>query len=353
MPKYVDIASTIDRRIKGGDYAISQLPSERLLAAEMGVSYMTARRAVQHLLDNGVLLRQKNGRLDINRGERDTHRGVRVAILIPDWNSPAINIWRKSLEAAAKSAGMSVRSFVYQHPDDPVIFDTLGGDFSLVFFHMSSTTPAVERRLALLRDKAISFFNDLTHLGVRLVDGAHGSAVSLLVEHLHELGHREVAFYNFEPYNSVLEQRCQAWEHYTAQKGMHSVSHHLAVEPFTDPRERAYVETARLLKKGRPSFTAAFVTTVATAQGMIRAFHEAGCEVGRDVSLCSFGESRAACWLIPSLTVVGAEGYDRLFAGLFADYSPELGWLSDRLEFRLEGVRLYPGESTAAVVRGG
>ena len=54
--------SVIKRRIREGDYFVDSIPGERRIAEETGVSYMTARRAVQQLLEEKVLIRQARAR---------------------------------------------------------------------------------------------------------------------------------------------------------------------------------------------------------------------------------------------------------------------------------------------------
>ena len=45
--KYVQIAEQLKRRIENGDYNFCAMPGVPKLAAEIGVSYLTARQAVQ------------------------------------------------------------------------------------------------------------------------------------------------------------------------------------------------------------------------------------------------------------------------------------------------------------------
>ena len=63
--KYLQITESIKRQIRNGDYLIEKVPSERKLADSFGVSYMTARRAVQQLIEDSFFLRCENGRLAI------------------------------------------------------------------------------------------------------------------------------------------------------------------------------------------------------------------------------------------------------------------------------------------------
>ena len=60
-PIYLQIAQTIESRIRAGDLTVGErVPSERALADEIGTSRMTARQALQHLVSKG-LLETRNG----------------------------------------------------------------------------------------------------------------------------------------------------------------------------------------------------------------------------------------------------------------------------------------------------
>ena len=53
MPKYLEIAELLRSRLARGEYPAGKLPPLRKLAADMGVSYLTARHAVKTLKEAG------------------------------------------------------------------------------------------------------------------------------------------------------------------------------------------------------------------------------------------------------------------------------------------------------------
>ena len=72
--KYLQITESIKRQIRNGDYLIEKVPSERKLADSFGVSYMTARRAVQQLIEDRFwFCRTGRFRLWTNGGRRCTN----------------------------------------------------------------------------------------------------------------------------------------------------------------------------------------------------------------------------------------------------------------------------------------
>jgi DNA-binding GntR family transcriptional regulator len=57
VPLYVQAADYVAARIAAGDLAPGQrLPSERDLAIEWGIGYLTARRAVKELKERGLVV---------------------------------------------------------------------------------------------------------------------------------------------------------------------------------------------------------------------------------------------------------------------------------------------------------
>jgi len=59
-PLYVQLARRIEAAIRDGQYQVDQaLPSERLLSDSLGVSRVTARKAIDQLVDQGLIVRRQ------------------------------------------------------------------------------------------------------------------------------------------------------------------------------------------------------------------------------------------------------------------------------------------------------
>lgn len=72
--KYEKLAKLLSQRLRGGDYDMQGLPSERALAAEFGVARVTVRSALQLLDDQGLVWRrERSGTLAIS-GRNATSR---------------------------------------------------------------------------------------------------------------------------------------------------------------------------------------------------------------------------------------------------------------------------------------
>jgi len=101
------------------------------------------------------------------------------------------------------------------------------------------------------------------------------------------------------------------------------------VKPYDSALEQAYRVMAR--ECGRNAFraTALLGVSVVEALGAMRAFHERGLRVGRDVSVCAVNDEGFARYLWPSLTSLG-----------LPDPSP---YLRICLEWMARGGRDWPG----------
>ena len=108
--KYNEVMSVIKRRIREGDYFVDSIPGERRIAEETGVSYMTARRAVQQLLEEKVLIRQASGSLEVHPEYTKQVNPAEVVLLYPAYPSSYLTQLRVLVaDAAAGAASRYVR----------------------------------------------------------------------------------------------------------------------------------------------------------------------------------------------------------------------------------------------------
>lgn len=57
VPIYVQVANYVQRRVESGEWQPGRrLPAERDLAIELGVAYLSVRRAMRELRERGVIL---------------------------------------------------------------------------------------------------------------------------------------------------------------------------------------------------------------------------------------------------------------------------------------------------------
>ncbi|WP_043587422.1 substrate-binding domain-containing protein [Geminisphaera colitermitum] len=296
------------KRIHHGDHGATRLPGERQLAAELGLSRQTVRRAIRHLTDQGTIARDATGRLRIAspdthdgdaRGGTTTTRQRIIVCLRPPSSSFEVERWRTDIEKAVASRGAVTRSIIYEHASDTAISTALKGGYDGVFFHpRSRMQPWLMKQLREAPARVVVVDHDASPQGLRSVAVFPDAAERKLLEHLVTLGHRRIDCFNVHGHNSVIEARIGQWRRFLDQHGLDGELY----STETAGIEAARDELTALLRSGRRPGTALLCTTLYAAMGGMRALHEAGLRIGRDISLCVINDEGLGPFLIPSLT---------------------------------------------------
>jgi LacI family transcriptional regulator len=343
--KTEEIARILQERIERGDYCSREFPPERDLASELGVSRMTARRAVQRLIDDRLLDRGPTGRIEAGRDE--TGR-LRLAFLVPSLASQDVERWRLGIERAVAAANASVRTMLFIHWDDPAITEALDSSFDGLFLYPSCEIipDRILRRLRTAGKSLVVLGRDLTALGLHSVDLFPPVFVQRLLDHLAEAGHRTVDCFNVQTRDSVIDQRIEQWSLWRAT---HRIAGRLlgdAIRAYDVPMASAYAQAGQLLDDLKFSAKAVFCTTVPAAVGLIRAMRDRNMTVGVDLSVCVANDEGLARYLCPSLTAIEMpDPVPFLGACLERMASPEQGWMGSLL-MQASQWALFVGEST-------
>jgi hypothetical protein len=313
MAKYTNVAKVIRRRVGNGDYSLKSVPAERQLATEFGVSYMTVRRAIRDLVEDGVLVRRQNGRLGVGRLPEGSGSQLQLAFLAPTFNSPVIEQWRVSIDNVVGRKG-SVRPVLYMHWDDPVVQDALDA-FDGVFMVpiAEPLPPRVAERLKAAK-RLVVVDQDMSDLGIPSVRLFSPVFVQRLLDHLAALGHRQIDCLNVCQHSPVVEQRIEQWN---VWRLAHGDAGRLINEPaplHTAPFNCAYRAMKRQLDEKTFTATAVMGVTAAAAMGAMRALHEHGIRPGREVSVCAINSEGMGDTLIPSLTALESPDPDSYVA---------------------------------------
>ena len=124
----------------------------------------------------------------------------------------------------------------------------------------------------------------------------------LAVEHLIQLGHRQIAAIHGEMNQFDGQARRQAWQDTLADNGLHPGPS--AYGRFT--LETGYAAANDLLDSRQP-FTALFAANDAMAVSAIHALHQRGIRVPQDVSVVSFDNTPMVAYINPPLTTINQD----------------------------------------------
>jgi DNA-binding LacI/PurR family transcriptional regulator len=133
----------------------------------------------------------------------------------------------------------------------------------------------------------------------------HRRAALLALQHLFDLGHREIAFMKGPQYSADSTDRWNAILGVARDLGI-AVRPELTIQLEGDlsTPEVANPATKKFLAECKRPFTALFAFNDNSALGAISAFQETGLHVPNDVSVVGFDDIKMAPYINPSLTTV-------------------------------------------------
>jgi DNA-binding LacI/PurR family transcriptional regulator len=132
----------------------------------------------------------------------------------------------------------------------------------------------------------------------------HHYAARVALNHLLQLGHRNIAFMKGQSFSSDSAHRWQAICQ-VAEELKIKIRPELTVQiDIDDPTPQLGYPFAKQLLERRVPFTALFAYNDISALGAIRAFQEAGLRVPQDISVVGFDDIQGAAYSVPSLTTV-------------------------------------------------
>jgi len=160
----------------------------------------------------------------------------------------------------------------------------------------------------------------------------HQHAARAALNHLLELGHKDIAFMKGQSFSSDSEYRWQAIVQ-VAEDLKIEIKPELTVQiDIDDPTPQLGYPFAKQLLERKVPFTALFAYNDISALGSIRAFQEAGLRVPQDISVIGFDDIQGAAYSDPSLTTVRQP---LAYMGRLA---------AQALLTRIEGATDYPAE---------
>lgn len=302
--KHGSVLELILSKVKSGELRPGcRLPSEPDIALQTGVSYMTARKAISELVDQGVLYRVKGrGTFVSNDGLLGSRPSLGL-LLVRDWQTldPFYfpNLVSGFIERAAEQ-GFEVKLADRSQP----LIDTLR--FKELRVRAVACVLLVQNDVTdaeALIDRGVSIVAINNYEGSRRVasvspnnrQGSYDITTALL-----NLGHRDLVFLGGPSYNLDAIQR---------RSGFLS-----AVEDFPEAantemielgfaEEAGYAVAKKLVRIGNLP-TAVVCASDSSAIGLMKGLLESGVKVPNEVSVVGFGDFRLSAYYHPALTTV-------------------------------------------------
>ena len=272
--------AAISRVLNGAPAArsIPQATQERILAAARELNYRP-----------NLLARS------LRRGQSMT-----IGVLVPELSEGYTTLVLAGLEAALSRAGYMFVLFAHHHRPEALARSHNMFTERAVDGIVAIDTPLI--RASTLPTVTVSCPD--AHLSVTNIVLNHQRAAELAFTHLVSLGHRQIAVIKGQPFSSDTEPRWRSIQATATQFGIALAAKHIVqLEEDSATFEPGYRAAQRLITAS-DDFTALFAFNDISAIGAIRALHEAGFQVPRNVSVVGFDDIASAGLHHPALTTV-------------------------------------------------
>lgn len=301
MQKFERLAAIIQKQIEKGDFSLSGLPSERVLADKLSANRLTVRKALA-LLEQGQLIRRaENGRYEITSKTVGSSEHIRIALLTPPaFSSGNIRIWHEELLACAAKQNVLFRPFLFVHWNDSSISDVFS-NFDGVFI-VPSAEEIPQNTLEQLRSKnGLVFLNtDMSHHHILSINLFPAIFVRQLLDQFHQMGHKTIACLHLQTdISDVLNSRISQWEYWSSLNDNQAPFIKANISPF----DEGYTFLDNQIKEGLLKKTSAvFCTTVHAAIALIRACKNNGINPEKDIAICTVDDEGIGMHATPSIT---------------------------------------------------
>ena len=293
----------------------SAIPSERELMLKHEVSRTTVRRAIQLLVNEGVVVRRAGSGTYVRMEGSDLQPsrkspGSTLCLIIPTFSNPLYAEVIDGIERAARGSGYDLITSQsdYQVASENMRLSAMAGDASIqgaIVVPSSVEQPAAGALKFVNSSKPLVYLgrwpNDIEADGVR-VD--YNAAARIAVRHLVGLGHRRIAYIEGAPRLEGFSM-CPAYRDALASAGIARDRSLTRIQ--NEPSEEAGQRAVEALVADETAFTAVFVRNDVTAIGVVRGLRRAGLSIPRDVSVVSVNDSVIARSMDPQLTSVNVQ----------------------------------------------
>jgi DNA-binding LacI/PurR family transcriptional regulator len=303
----IELAHALRRAIQRGKYSPGQMiPSERELSDESGLSRTTVRRAIQLLVDEGVLYRVPGSGTYV--GQERLNQGVHemLGVIVPTLANPYYAALTDAIEQEANLRGYQVlvgqsdftktneANYLLRYADNPAVKGAL-------------VVPNVQRlsvdayRYMIANNTPFIFVSrstDEVEADIVVPDRKRGARD--MVKYLIELGHRKIGYIRgIPPYSdSHFEGYRQALREADIQEDPDLI---ISLESDQEEAGRKGIEL--LLDRGT-TFSAIFARNDITANGAMQELKKVGLRIPDDVSVAGVDNIAFSAHLEPPLTTI-------------------------------------------------
>ncbi len=316
IPKYLLVEDYIRNQIKQRKIT-DKLPGERTLAADLGYSYMTIRKAIENLVDEGLLYKVPTKGTYVASRKQNKAKTRTIGYFLDSriaggLSSPYYALIFNALEKAATRNGYSLVYFTDSDETSlPKTLKKLDGVIASSFLRVESFIQEIK---AVVPVVAIDNSPADKTIPSVIIDNFNAEIES--VDYLCSLGHQRIGFMTGLEDSDVGKNRYEGYKSGLHKHGLTADETLVFRGNFTYGSGVSGVEYFLSLEAERQP-TAIICANDSTALGAMSSLHKAGLNVPEDVSVIGFDDIEIASQITPALTTI-AVPVDEIAASAFA-----------------------------------
>jgi LacI family transcriptional regulator len=310
----VQLADVLRSAIAQGEYVAGRLiPSEHELCKQSGLSRTTVRRAIQLLVDDGLLYRVPGsgtfvGGSAASVGGTGASKAVQttLGLLIPTLANPYYAELSRVIEREAHTRGFNlvVGQSDYVAAQEMTYLSRFAENTSISgVIAVPCGSDQVADTYRELAERGVPFIflvRGVEGIDADEVETDHIGGAQAMVRHLIELGHRRIAYVGTT--RGLPHRHLEGYRRALLEAGIPEAPELMVT--FDTDDETAGREGARLLIERGVDVTAIFARVDITAAGVLQTLREHGVRVPDDISVAGFDNTQLAAHAHPPLTTV-------------------------------------------------
>ncbi len=301
LPKYVLVEDHIKTQIKRRKI-IDKLPGERTLAKELGYSYMTIRKAIENLVDEGILYKVPTKGAFVANRQLNSPKTRTIGYFLDSRIAGGLSSPYYSLifNAIEKETALEDYSLVYFTDSNQ---SNLGKILKKMDGVIASSYSRVEDFIQEIKQSVpvVAIDNSPSDKSIPSVIIDNFSAEAQAVQHLISLGHERIGFMTGLEDSDVGRNRYEGYKNGLARQGIEADQTLVFRGNYTFGSGCSGAEYFLSLEE-RP--TAIVCANDSMALGTISSLHKAGLKVPEDLSVVGFDDINIASQITPALTTI-------------------------------------------------
>ena len=300
-PKYVLVEEYIRRQIKNNSIT-NKLPGERALAAELGYSYMTVRKAVDNLVNEGLLYKipTKGTYVADRKTQKAKTRTIGYFLdsrIAGGLSSPYYSMIFNAIEKKASKHGYTLVYFTNSNESNmQKALKKMDGVIASCFLRVENLIQEIKAAIPV-----VAIDNSVADKTIPSVIIDNFSAERETVDYLWSLGHRRIGFITGLEDSDVGKNRYEGFKSGLIKLGVELEPELVFRGNYTFGSGVSGVDYFLSLEQ-RP--TAIICANDSMALGAINRLHQADLEVPDDMSIVGFDDIELARQVTPPLTTV-------------------------------------------------